>query len=389
VWVSFGIFQSSYSTNPLFKSSTGITTIGTLLNGIAWLATPLTNALVLRYSDHRMHMLWFGWLLCITGLVGASFATQVWHLQVFQGFFYGAGWVIYWSPMLVTMNEWWIERRGMAFGLWFTASNVSGFIMPFLVQWLLDRHDFRVTLRVYTVLSVLVGGTGMVMLWNIVKGKSTTATPGKRQKKRPQILVPKQVLKDKHFYIFAAAVFSQAFVYIVPTLFLPSFANSLRLPTGAGSYLLVLASVASICGQMMFGHFSDRVHPYILTSISSFVSGVAALILPGADSFFWLSAFALAWGFSAASYDVFFARICSVLTTDAEDSLTLYGFLSFERGVAVLLEGPIGAALLRSTGDGLARYHPLLELVGLCMIASSLCGLGGYVQTYREVTSAW
>jgi MFS family permease len=370
VWVSFGIFQSHYLSHPRFSSSSSIPTIGTLLSGISWVATPLTNALVIRYVDHRIQMLWLGWSLCIVGLVGASFATQVWHLHLFQGVTYGAGWVIYWSPMLVIINEWWVERRGLAYGIWFTASNASGLVMPFIIRKSLERYDFRITLRLYALASVVVAGLALLMMRPRVRRKGMA-----RMKPFPTLLPP-HLLADKHFYLLTAAIFLQSLVYIIPNVFLPSFAESLKLPQDSGPSLLALGSIATICGQMTFGYVADRYHPYILTSISTSICSAAAFLALAATTFSGLGAFSLLWGFFAASYDVLFARICTVLTDDADDALVLYGFLSFERGIAVLLEGSISVVIVDNAEEGYSKYQRLLQLSAWCMLASALCGLG-------------
>jgi MFS family permease len=318
-------------------------------------------------------MLWIGWLLCVSGLVGASFATQAWHLHVFQGIIYGAGWVVYWSPLLVTINEWWIERRGLAYGIWFTASNASGLVMPFIIGKSLERFGFRVTLRLYALASILIAGPALLMVRprpsrsSLLSSSNQKAFPG---------LLPRHLLKNTHFYLFTAAIFFQALVYIIPNVFLPSFADSLNLARDSGPFLLALASVATICGQMTFGYFIDKYHPYTLISISTSLCSVAAFLVQSASNFSALGAFALLWGFLAASYDVLFARICTVLTEEADEALILYGFLSFERGVAVLLEGSINVAIVDNTQEGFGKYQSLLQLSAWCMLASALCGLG-------------
>jgi MFS family permease len=319
-------------------------------------------------------MLWLGWLLCIVGLVSASFATQVWHLHVFQGVAYGAGWVIYWSPMLVIMNEWWVKRRGLAYGMWFTASNASGLVMPFIIRKSLARYDFRITLRLYALASVVVAGLALLMVRPRVQRKGFWASSA-RIKPFPSLL-PSHLLADKHFYLFTAAIFFQALVYIIPNVFLPSFADSLNLPLESGPSLLALGSIATICGQMVFGYVADKYHPYTLISISTSVCSAAAFLVRRAATFSGLSAFSLLWGFFAASYDVLFARICTVLTDDADDALILYGFLSFERGIAVLLEGSISVAIVDNAEEGYSKYRKLLQLSAWCMLASSLCGFG-------------
>lgn len=323
-------------------------------------------------------MLWAGWLLCPLGLVAASFATRVWHLQLFQGIVYGAAWVIYWSPLLVMVNEWWVNRRGLAYGLWFTASNASGLIMPFIVQKLLDKYDFRITLRLLALASLLIAGPAVAILQPRRIHIASTPSSNKTASPISMIIPARHILTNIHFAAFSAASILQSLALMVPLLFLPSFATSMSLPAAAGSQLLALSSIATIGGQMVFGRFSDILHPYILSSSTTIICSIAAFAARGATGFMGLAIFAMIWGIFAAPYDVLFARMCAVLTTDSDESLVLYGYLSLERGLAVLAQGWIGANMVGSEEERFGRYGRLLGFCGMCMLFSSFCGVGWF-----------
>jgi hypothetical protein len=38
------------------------------------------------------------------------------------------------------LNEWWVTRRGLAWGLIASASGASGVVMPFIVEALLNKY---------------------------------------------------------------------------------------------------------------------------------------------------------------------------------------------------------------------------------------------------------
>ena len=62
-------------------------------------------------------MIWFGWLTCIIALIGSSFATKLSHLIITQGLLYGLGFVVIYYPLLSMLNEWFVKRRGLAYGI--------------------------------------------------------------------------------------------------------------------------------------------------------------------------------------------------------------------------------------------------------------------------------
>jgi hypothetical protein len=56
------------------------------------------------------------------------------------------------------VNEFWVVRRGMAYGLLCSASGVSGVVMPFIIEALLQKYDYPKMLRaIATALFVLTG----------------------------------------------------------------------------------------------------------------------------------------------------------------------------------------------------------------------------------------
>ena len=62
-------------------------------------------------------MIYGGWIVCIIGVVAASFGTQTWHFILTQGLAYGLGFLVLYYPLLSMLNEWYIERRGLAYGV--------------------------------------------------------------------------------------------------------------------------------------------------------------------------------------------------------------------------------------------------------------------------------
>lgn len=57
--------------------------------------------------------------LIAAGLTAASFANKVDHLILTQGVLYGLGASIIYCPTLLFIDEWFIERKGLAYGvLW-------------------------------------------------------------------------------------------------------------------------------------------------------------------------------------------------------------------------------------------------------------------------------
>jgi MFS family permease len=75
--------------------------------------TPIT----IKLHCYRRHLIIFGASLCVIGNLGASFSTNIWALIFSQGVLYGIGFLIISYCEFSMLNEWFIERRGLAYGI--------------------------------------------------------------------------------------------------------------------------------------------------------------------------------------------------------------------------------------------------------------------------------
>jgi hypothetical protein len=66
-------------------------------------------------------------IMCLSlGL--SSLSQTVPHLIVSQGLFYAVGAALCYSPVIVFMDEWFVERKGLAFGImWVSLHSLTSF----------------------------------------------------------------------------------------------------------------------------------------------------------------------------------------------------------------------------------------------------------------------
>lgn len=307
-------------------------------------------------------------MLCISGIVGASFCSTVETLILTQGVAYGIGFVIFYYPILGMVNEFWIARRGMAYGLLCSSSGASGAVMPFLMQALLEQYGYRTTLRATAVALFVLTGPLIPLLNGRLPYSAQTTTS------RPDWTF----LRTPLFWIYSVSNVAQGLGYFFPSLYLPSYVASLGLDSKHGALLLALMSVSQVLGQFTFGALSDRHLPVgVLTSVSTVTAGVAALTLWGlATSFPLLVVFALIYGFFAAGYTAMWARMSTAVTSDAITMPIVFGLFNFGKGIGNVLAGPISSNLLfrgTSLGSyGADKYMPLIVFTGCSMLFGSL-----------------
>lgn len=307
--LNYGVFQNYYSKHEPYAGNTNMSTIGTLGTAFYFLGAPVATYLVRRYAHWQRQTIWVGFAIAIVGLGAAGWAKDFGSLVATQGVTFGMGILIMYYPIFNMMNEWFVERRGLALAVICASTGFTGLFYPFVLEALLNKYGPESTLRISAVGLLSLCGPCLSLLKN-----RSPVSPNEAPE------TDYSFLKMPLFYFFALAALLQGLGFFFPTIYLPSYATSLSLSSTMGALLLVIYSLAQVVGQMAFGYVSDmrikrlwqgeRVPVEILLFVSPFVSGVAILALWGpAHSLGMLIAFAMVYGISAGGFAVLWARM--------------------------------------------------------------------------------
>ncbi|KAF4458687.1 MFS monocarboxylate [Fusarium albosuccineum] len=366
--LSFGVFQNYYSKQPEFADSRYISVVGTVASGLSYLGAPLITPFIKRFQRLQRQMIWVGWPICILGVVLASFCSSVETLILTQGVAYGLGFLIFYYPILNMVNEYWIARRGMAYGLLCSASGVSGAAMPFLIETLLERYGYQTTLRITAVALLILTAPVIPFLKGRLPPASHSSNPA----------TDWTFVRSPLFWIYTTSNLMQGMGYFFPSLYIPSYAASLGLSNVQGALLLALMSVSQVAGQLTFGLLSDRrISHNLLTIASTVVSAASVLALWGlAHSLPLLIVFVLLYGYFGGGYVAMWARMTTAVSSDPTAAPFIFGLFCFGKGIGNVLTGPIGGNLLDQTVStekyGLARYSGIVFFTGTSMVLSAL-----------------
>ncbi|KAL2066173.1 hypothetical protein VTL71DRAFT_2244 [Oculimacula yallundae] len=374
--LNFGIFQDYYTTHAPFEGHRLIPLIGTLATGLSYLGGPLMTPLTIRYHAYRRHMVIFGALLCVLANVGASFGTHISVMVICQGVIYGIGFLIVSYAEFSMLNEWFVKKRGLAYGVLLSAAGASGLGLPFVLQVLLEKFGYAMTLRIYAVATVAIVGPAILL----VRSRTRHLTEPPKVKK-----IDYSVLKKPIFFSLSICNFLQGLVFYLPAIFIPSFAATLSIPPTQRSILLVLLNLSQIVGLLLIGPLSDSINVHLLLLSSSLLSALTVLLIWGlSKTFLHLTIFALLFGFTAGSFEALFPRFATALTEDPDAELTFFGFFEFQRGLGMVLAGPVSAALVGGhvnvEGYGVEMYRGIVIFVGVCLVVCSFSGVGWFVR---------
>ena len=156
-------------------------------------------------------MIWAGWLFCTASLLAASFARRTWHLILAQGVGYGIGFLALYYALLDLLAEWFVARRGAAFGVVFSAAGVSGTALSFILKASLGRFGFRYTLRGYAAAIFVLVGPGLPLL----RARLPREERGRRGDPR------RRVLRCPLFWFLSLSNLFQSLAAFLPIVYLP------------------------------------------------------------------------------------------------------------------------------------------------------------------------
>lgn len=312
-------------------------------------------------------MILVGWPICLMGLVAGSFARNLGTLIFTQGVMYGTGFIIFYYPLLDMINEYWIAKRGMAYGILCSASGVSGAAMPFALEKLLQKYGYPTTLRAMAVGLALATGPLIPLLKGRLPTSETSATAR----------TDWSFLKSPLFWTYSASNFAMGLGYFFPALYLPSYATSNGMSSTQGAVLLATMSVSQVFGQSCFGYLSDRKLPMnLLAATSTSIAAIAVYSCWGlAHSSGVLIAFSLIYGFFGAGYTALWGRMAMAVSRDPSDSFAAFGLLNFGKGIGNVMAGPLSGALLQRTTNmqsyGSTKFEAVVLFTGSCMVLSA------------------
>ncbi|KAK1147863.1 hypothetical protein N8T08_000377 [Aspergillus melleus] len=371
---AFGIFQDYYSTHPPFAGSSNIAVIGTCAMGVTYLLEPLTFGVLLTYPRLRRWACPVGFVIMCLALALSSFSTTTTHLMLSQGVFYGLGANIAYTPTIIFMDEWFVRKKGLAFGIMWAGTGLSGVILPIVFQWLLNDYGYQTTLRVWALTLLIMAGP----LLYFIKPRIPISSS----------LHPRPLnwtfLKQRSFAIYQLGNTLEAMGYFLPTIYLPSYARTLGASTLYASLTAILFNVGTVIGCVIMGTFVDRYHATTCILISTIGSTIAVFVLWGVSlSLAPLYVFCIAYGLFAGSFTSTWPAIFMAVRRQNPfaDAGMVFGFLCAGRGIGNVVSGPLSEALMKTDWRGIGgayagSYGSLVLFTGISALLGGVSVIG-------------
>ncbi|KAM0321261.1 hypothetical protein ACHAPQ_009528 [Fusarium lateritium] len=369
--VSFGIFQEYYSrpSSPISTASSGtIATIGALQQGVMYLMMPFAFLILTRYPHLRQWCGPLGLAITTASLIASAFVSGIGGLIATQGALYSIGCGLVFCPISHYMNEWFVERKGMALGVMWAGKSSTGIAMPFIFDALLRKIGLRATLLAWA------GASAVMILPTLffIKPRIPTHTQARVQK------LSFNFLRHTSFWMMQAGVIIQSLGYLMPSTYLASYASTIGLPSITGPILLALFSVASVPGGIIHGMVGDKLSATKAVTLASLGSALPIFLLWGLSlNLANLVVFVVLYGFFAGGFSSTWSNMSADIQKDdsAADSALIFGMLMGGRGVGFVVAGPLSGVLLQAkavlSDEALGyatQYGPMIICTGVTAV---------------------
>ncbi|KAH7359520.1 major facilitator superfamily domain-containing protein [Pyrenochaeta sp. MPI-SDFR-AT-0127] len=365
---SYGVFQDYYTINEPFAGSSNIAVVGTCAMGIMYLDITIWFVVLKSFPRFRQWATPVGLIIVCLALGLGSLSNSVTHLIITQGILYAIGGGLAWTPILFYIEEWWVRRRGFAYGATMAGLGLSGAILPVVLEWLLHSYGFRTTLRVCALSFVALNFPILFFFKPRLPLSQTSQSRG----------FDMTFWSCSNFLILQSGNVIQSLGFFLPAIYLPSFARSLGASTIQGTITIILLNGAAFVGSLCMGVAVDKYHVANCLLISAIGSAVGIFLLWGfATSLAPLYIFCVAYGAFAGCQ----ASAWSAIIRDTKekrkgaDSGMVFACLSAGKGIGNLCSGPLSEALLHAGNwnAGMAYgsgYGALITFTGVTALLS-------------------
>ncbi|KAJ4399162.1 hypothetical protein N0V85_006098, partial [Neurospora sp. IMI 360204] len=349
---SFGVFQDYYSTHPPFSASSNLAVIGTCAMGIMYLDAPLIMAFFRRFPRFARWSPIVGLLVMCFALAMSSFSTTVTHLIVTQGILYGVGGSIAYSPCILYLDEWFVKKKGLAYGIMWSGTGLAGVVLPPLLEHFLSKYGYQTTLRIWAVaVFVLTAPLAWFLKPRVSVGAPTPYAPSL------------SFVLTRPFLFYQLFNIIEALGFFLPGIYLPSYARSVLQAQGfLTSLTLLLLNVASVFGCVAMGWFIDRLDVTTCIMLSTAGTVLGTFFLWGfGTNLAVLYVFCVVYGFFAGSFTSAWPGIMREVAKLGQgsgetgnehgskpvDPTMVFAFLALGRGVGNVVSGPLSEVLVK------------------------------------------
>lgn len=230
------------------------------------LIAPLVTYLIRLYGNRAI--LNVGVCLQTASFIGASFATQKWHIFLSQGVCFGLGMGLIFIASVGITPQWFLRKRSIATSLAAAGSGLGGLAYSLAAGALLSSHGLGWTFRVLGLSSMTMN----LIAANLMRDRNKAVGSKYRAFHFP-------LLKRPEFLLLQAWGVLSLLGYVVLLFSLPNFALSIGLSPHQGSIVGAVLNLGQALGRPVVGFVSDRFGRLNMAIFCTILCGIFCLAI--------------------------------------------------------------------------------------------------------------
>ncbi|KUJ06752.1 MFS general substrate transporter [Mollisia scopiformis] len=358
---AYGVFLDYFLTHNHYPGATALdyALIGGISISMSLVITPLINTSSRKLGTRPTLLI--GLVALTASLVGASFATEVWHLFLSQGvcFGWGVGFLYIGSSNIIP--QWFSSKRSLANGLSASGAGFGGLVYSLAASQMLETLGPAGTFRILAICG-FVGNFIAIVLIN---------DQNARQRPNHSAFNYRLLARIEVWLVLGWGCLSEL-GYTVLLFSLPNYASSIGLSARQGSIVIALLNLSLFVGRPLLGHSSDMLGRINMAVMTTGVCGTSCLLVwIFAKSFGVLCFFAILAGLVCGTFWATVAPVVAEVSGLSEVPSTLSIVLVLMVVPTTFAES-IALGLRRPTGN---IYLDAQIFVGFMFIAASICTL--------------
>jgi MFS family permease len=289
---AYAVFLAYYLANNVFPGATPLqyAFVGGLSISQALVVSPIATWTTRLFSTRTTLLI--GVFFEATSFIGASFATEMWHLFLSQGVCFGWGMGFQFVGTVGIAPQWFTTRRSFANGITAAGSGLGGLMYSLAAQAMIRNIGLPWAFRTLAVIAAVVNTVCALLIRDRNKQIGSS-----------QLSFDYRLFKKMEFLGLLAFGFLSMLGYVVLVFSLPSYARTIGLSAQQGSIIGALLNLGQALGRPPVGYFSDSFGRLNMASTMTFMCGLFCLVIwKFAKSFGVVVFFAMLSGTVAGTY---------------------------------------------------------------------------------------
>lgn len=265
---SYGVFLAHYLSTNTYPGATSLqyAFVGGLSISCAMLVSPLAT-LSTRYFGTQV-TLSFGTALEVAGLIGASFAYNIWHLFLSQGVAFGIGMGFLFVGSVGIPSQWFTTKRSLANGITASGSGFGGLLYSLAAGAMIESIGIAWCFRILGILALAVNAVCITLI------RDRHKIIGSRHK----AFDTKLFMRPEYLLLNGYGFFSML-GYIALVFSLADYGRSIGLNPSQTSLVSAMLNLGQGLGRPPTGYFSDSIGRINMAGLTTFFCAILAFLV--------------------------------------------------------------------------------------------------------------